>query len=545
MATKARTASASALDLGASLSGDVAYEFLVGNDPNPDVLLESLRASGYTLEAVVGDFIDNPIDAEASVILLTMDVNKKTGEWSLEIADNGSGMDEETLDQMMRLGSRTSHDLSRDLGAFGLGSDTAALAIGRRKHVVTAFDPDTWLSSMWDLDVIRHQKKFVKHMGAARESEMARFRAAFERVGLQVPEVGTLVTVSKGDRVGRKDLGSAVKAILKYVGQTYRRFLVPNGGLTIMVNGEKAVPIDPLWRDHNETSILLDDKFEFTWRDADGAEQTEMIGIVVAHLPDLGGIEANKAGGITIDKEGFYVLRNSREIVAGKTLGLFTRHNELSRFRCEVNFPAALDAQIGVSFLKSSADVKLSQGVRDKVDQVVAPYRRQSARLYGKSHKRADEQVPHEEASKLIKSRAPFLRRPQADIEKRGPRTDKGKPRSPKDQDSDRTQSPRERGQRALAELAVFEAKHLGVTAPFYEGSLDGRKIVVTYNADHPGYQRLILENRDNRGTITALDFLVYSLVAAELRNVDDNNARFMEAMREDASFNLRQLLTS
>jgi len=67
---------------------------------------------------------------------------------------------------------------------------------------------------------------------------------------------------------------------------------------------------------------------------------------------------------------------------------------------------------------------------------------------------------------------------------------------------------------------------------------------VVTYNADHPAYQRLILDNRDNRGQIAAIDYLVWSLVSAELRNVDDEHAAFAERMREDASFNLRQLLT-
>jgi hypothetical protein len=69
--------------------------------------------------------------------------------------------------------------------------------------------------------------------------------------------------------------------------------------------------------------------------------------------------------------------------------------------------------------------------------------------------------------------------------------------------------------------------------------ALEGRTIIVTYNADHPAYQRLILDNRDNRGQIAAMDFLVWTLVAAELRNVDDDHARFAERMREDASFNL------
>jgi hypothetical protein len=55
---------------------------------------------------------------------------------------------------MMRLGSRVEHDLETDLGAFGVGSDTATLAIARRKHVITSGD-DGLLSAIWDRDVSR------------------------------------------------------------------------------------------------------------------------------------------------------------------------------------------------------------------------------------------------------------------------------------------------------------------------------------------------------------------------------------------------------
>ena len=78
-------------------------------------------------------------------------MDKKTGLWAVEIADNGFGMQEDTLDEMMRLGSRNTHDVMRDLGAFGLGSDTAALGIGQNKHVITCHSPGQPLSSMWDL----------------------------------------------------------------------------------------------------------------------------------------------------------------------------------------------------------------------------------------------------------------------------------------------------------------------------------------------------------------------------------------------------------
>lgn len=524
------------------------YEFQVTNEPNADVLLKSLRAAGYSLEAVVGDLADNPIDAEATTILVSLGTDEG-GVWWLEVADDGSGMATDILDQMMRLGSRTSHDLSRDLGAFGIGSDTAALAIGRNKHVVTKASGSPWLSSMWDLDVIEAEQRFVKHLGEARTDEVQLFEDAFRRAGLVVPQTGTIVRVTKGDRVGRKDVASAERAVLKYVGQTYRRFIVPKGRFTMMVNGTKAEPIDPLWRHHAQTAILLDEQVEFSWKDETGASRTDTIGVCVTHLPDLGGQEAAREAGITIMNAGFYILRNGREIAAGKTLGMFQRHNDHLRFRAELNFPAALDAQLGVTFLKSSTDVRIaSQSLRDRIEQVVGPYRRQSAKLYKRSAKVSEGDIPHEQAAKIISSRAAFLRRPTAEIERRDRHghadddtaTDGVTKRTRRSGDRE----PRSSTQNVLADRAEFEARQLGPTAPFYEGWLKGKKITVVYNTDHPAYERLILENRDNLGTIAAIDFLTYSLVAAELRNVDENSARFMEAMREDASFNLRQLLT-
>jgi hypothetical protein len=520
------------------------FTFDVGNEPNADILLKSLRSSGYTLETVIGDLVDNTIDAEASRVVVNLSVDSKQDEWTLEVADDGRGMDIDQLDEMMRLGSRTDHDLSSDLGAFGLGSDTAALAVGRHKHVVTCYEPGAWASSVWDLDVIAEERKFLKHLGDARPDEIGLFEAAFAEADIEAPETGTLVRVTKGDRVGRHSLGPAVKSVIKYLGQTYRRFLVPNGGLEIWVNGQPVEPIDPMMRDHEDTTVLLDEPFDYTWKDEAGEERHEKIGVFVVHLPDFGGKEANKEAGIRIDNSGFYVLRNGREIVAAATLRTYTQHAEFSRFRAEINVPAALDSQMGVSFLKSVFELKPTQGLRDKLDQVVAPYRRQSRNLYLKSRKDAPEGVPHEEAAKQIKSRSPFLRKPEAEIEKRGPRKPSHDGAKPKADGPERSRSPRARAQRALADQAVFEAKRLGTTAPFYEGTLIGRKVLVTYNADHPAYQRLILDNRENRGQIAAIDYLVWSLVASEIRNVDDDSARFMEAMREDASFNLRQLLT-
>jgi hypothetical protein len=539
-ATTESTQATPPLDMG-------LFKFDVGNEPNADILLPSLRATGYTLETAIGDWFDNSVDENATNIAVNLSKDS-SGEWTIEIADDGNGMDEQTLDQMMRLGSRSEHDLEKDLGAFGLGSDTAALALGRRKHVVTCPEPGVYLSAMWDLDVIIEQRRFVKHLGHALPEEIALYHAAFERAKLAVPEIGTVVRISKCERVGRSMVDPAVRSVTKYVGQTYRRFLAPNGSVTGRVNGNEVGPIDPMWRDHKDTTVLLDEREEFVWTDGEGNKRTDTFGVLVVHLPDFGGKEANKAQGITPDSSGFYVLRNGREIVEHTTLGMYVPHAEWARFRCELSFPATLDSELGVQFLKSTVEIKPSQALRDKIKQAVEPYRRQSRTMLLKSRPKADaEQVPHEAAAKHIKSQSSLLRKPLAEQEVRQPGDTKadGGPKQAQDTKPGDAPQPRQRTHRTLADEAEFRAEHAGRHAPFYEGMIIGKKIVVIYNADHPAYERLILENRENLGQIAAIDYLVWSLAAAEQRNVSEEHVSFMDSLREDASFNLRQLLSA
>jgi len=511
------------------------------NEPNAEILMRSLRVSGYSLEATLEDHCDNSIDAGAKDILVHLEHDGKSDEWTLYVADDGSGMDRPTLDQMMRLGSRTEHDLETDLGAFGIGSDTATLAIARRKHVLTK-GPDGLLSAIWDIDVIEEKRCFVKHLDAASEVEKAMFEAAFARYGRPVPASGTVVLIGKGDRVNRTQVPPAARSVSKSFASTYRRFLKPNGEVTIRVNGDKVAPADPLMRDHPDTEILLDDTVKFSYTDPEGNKQFERFGIVVAHVPDFGGPEANKKAGITIDTSGFYVLRNNREIVPHTTLKLYRRHNEVIRFRAELSFPGTLDDQLGVTFLKSAVALNPSQALKDKIKEASSPYRRQSQERSRKSRKDAKVQVPHEEAAKQIKGKAALLRTPESE---ENSSESKDRQASGKKNGGGRSSSKSgsTTAKQRLATEVRFEAKELGDYDPFFEPSLDGKQVVVTYNARHPAYERLILENRENRGQLSAIDYLVWSLSAAELRAVDDEQTAFAARMREDMSFNLRQLL--
>ena len=47
--------------------------------------LPSLRASGYSIETALGDLIDNPIDKNASTIVVNIERDKAKNDWPLEV----------------------------------------------------------------------------------------------------------------------------------------------------------------------------------------------------------------------------------------------------------------------------------------------------------------------------------------------------------------------------------------------------------------------------------------------------------------------------
>ena len=103
-----------------SESNDVARRITLAPDPR---LVRSLGAN-HTLESAIADLVDNSIDAGASTVwvrLLTNDGRLV----QVEVHDNGSGMDERTIDDAMTIGHQREYNAA-DLGHFGMGLKQAA-----------------------------------------------------------------------------------------------------------------------------------------------------------------------------------------------------------------------------------------------------------------------------------------------------------------------------------------------------------------------------------------------------------------------------------
>ena len=121
--------------------------------PRADALMESLRATGYSLPDAVSDLIDNSITAGARNIWLHFQW-AGTDSW-VSILDDGCGMSEPALIDAMRIGSRSPREAREpsDLGRYGLGLKTASISQARSLTVATRIAGRTGTSAKrWDLD---------------------------------------------------------------------------------------------------------------------------------------------------------------------------------------------------------------------------------------------------------------------------------------------------------------------------------------------------------------------------------------------------------
>jgi hypothetical protein len=132
----------------AAITGDFLDWDMV--EPSPAALVESLRAFGYSPETATGDLIDNSISASAHTVEVQFHWNGTDS--SVTISDDGAGMDEQSLLNAMRAGSRNP---LADRDESDLGLKTASFSQARELTVLTR--TAGWNKSAvrrWDLDLI-------------------------------------------------------------------------------------------------------------------------------------------------------------------------------------------------------------------------------------------------------------------------------------------------------------------------------------------------------------------------------------------------------
>lgn len=324
--------------------------------PYAAALVESLRAFGYDLCTALADLADNSLFHHSRNIRVHF--HWAGGGSAVAIADDGEGMDEATLVNAMRVGSRNPRELRDpdDLGRFGLGMKTASFSQGRRVTVFTKRPEHPEFIRCWDLD----------HIALTNEWRLLRepsCLAADLSKSLPHPEHGTVVVWEKLDRLTN---GTSVdddsdedtflrlaEHVRDHFAAVFHRLMTGARKVTFFINGTEITPWDPFLADEPATQRLAVERLSFQ------GHSVEVEPFVLPHLSKLAAEQHRAAAGLRgwNAHQGFYIYRNLRLLVPGNWLGIRNwrqeDHYKLARIR--VDLPNALDQEWDIDVTKSRA----------------------------------------------------------------------------------------------------------------------------------------------------------------------------------------------
>ncbi len=459
---------------------------LRSNPPHPHRTTAALRELGYDSYSALADLVDNSVDAGAQTITIT--IAERQGDIVIDVTDDGCGMDEEVLDEALRIGSDTGRN-EDNLGKFGMGLVTASISVSRKLEVFTRVDGSPVLYAGFDLDMIQERNEFIKWL---QPLEGHAFGDLFS-------SHGTKIRLSKTDRINNRRPGEFANVLRKRLGQTFRKYL--KAGLKIVVNQRPVEVIDPLMLADPHTTLVFDEPVQI-----DGGS----VHLRVVDLPDYG-TSGNSDLGITAQNSGFYVLRNNREIMQAETFDFYKKHPDYSHFRAELEFDGSLDAVLHTDIKKMT--ITPSQSVLDKIRSATQGLIKNSGIEGRRRASVARGAVDHSLAESNIKRRAQLIPKPRTLVEKREPKGGKG---SHSRGNGEKPRSPHVTHLQTSAGLrVVFNEGDYG-EAPFYSVRQDGATVVVTYNREHPFWRELI-EHANEPKVVATLDYLVFGLANAEL----------------------------
>lgn len=353
--------------------------------PVAPLLMQALRAVGYTAPAALADLVDNSIAAGATGVAVRF---AATPEPFVAVIDDGRGMDENALVAAMRFGSRDPREIrdGLDLGRFGLGLKTASLSQCRRLTVASLCEGNLSVA-VWDLDTcdIRRSWWLERPGPDAVLPEVLRM--------LEDNLQGTAVVWEKLDRIippvsadPQKQLDVVMEGALNHLALAFHRFLAGDveGAFRMEVNGRDVPVLDPFLNGHPRGQGLHS---ETIWLEGKPVTVTPYVlpfpsRLRQADLERAGGRESLKTA------HGFYIYRGGRLVVPGGWFRIVPADELIRLARIRVEVPVDLDHIWKVDVRKTTAEPPPS--LKPHLKRVVGDVTKRARRVYTHRGTRAD-----------------------------------------------------------------------------------------------------------------------------------------------------------
>lgn len=343
--------------------------------PVPGDLVESLRDFGYTLPSALADLIDNSLTAEAKAIDVYLEANGLDS--YIAVIDDGRGMDQKTLVEAMRMGTKgpLAARSDNDLGRFGLGMKTASLSHGRRLTVVTKAAGNSTLVRRWDVAHIRNSGRWelLTDPTAVAAPFVDRIGKMCSGTAIIVEDLdrATFLKVRAGDV--KQHFARSLDAVSRHLSMVFHRFI--ENGVMITLGSTPLRPWDPFLKNHS--TKLPTERFTLL------GESIQITPYVLPHHSNLTDDEHEVAAGPNgwNAHQGFYLYRCERLILPGSWLNLNLRKEEHFKLaRIQVDLPNTVDAEWHLNVTKSR--VAAPAALREEFARVARNVRTQAAEVY-------------------------------------------------------------------------------------------------------------------------------------------------------------------
>src|SRR2546422_3108314 len=345
--------------------------------PVAPMLMQSLRAVGYTTPAAVADLVDNSIAAAARQVAIRFTA---APEPLVAVVDDGEGMDETTLVAAMRFGSRDPRVASRgiDLGRFGLGLKTASLSQCRRLTVASRRNGLLAVAG-WDLDECERRGTWwlSRPDASTVPADLSNLLSA-QGHGTAVLWQNLDQLVARGGVDPRRGLEISMEDVANHLAMVFHRFLAGEvaGAFDITVNDRPLPRLDPFLEGHARGQTLHGESFM-----VEGHAVT--VSPFVLPFPSrLKPGELDRAGGRESLKtgHGFYVYRGGRLVVPGGWFRIVPADELIRLARVRVDVPVELDHLWKVDIRKTMAEPPAA--LRPELKRIVGTVTIRSRRVY-------------------------------------------------------------------------------------------------------------------------------------------------------------------
>jgi hypothetical protein len=348
--------------------------------PNPKSHIKTLSRIGYTLNSGVSDIIDNSITAEAKNICVEIELPEEGAR--LKILDDGFGMSLETLVDSMRIGCKDPADFRHelDLGRFGSGMKMASFSQARKLTVISRVQGGKLNSATWDLELVESENAWLLIKNSDEETELL-----CENLNINILNHGTAVVwenITKYQNLPHNELEGLVSqdlsSLKNYVQLHFHKFMEGSTAVDFYFNSQKLDPFDPFLRNRNGYQEGPSQNFRVK---KGGKIQLKVH--ILPHESKLSTEDLDQLGGVDqiTAKQGLYVYRSNRLIIAGGWFGL-TRLSQLGKLaRVEVNVPTTLDDEWSTDVKKSNLEIphkvkqKLKQLIREPINRSRKTYK--------------------------------------------------------------------------------------------------------------------------------------------------------------------------